>query len=181
MRTRSRRGFTLLELILAMSLVGAAMLAGVLLIDQLNDGAARIVAQSADTDREANGARLLRRLIFEAHTSADTTRPFAGDVRSLSFISWCDVPGGWREPCHVTLSIDERGDSSAVAADFSPGGPLVLKREAGHRAWAYLDASPRDTVWATHWSSGTTLPAAVALLAGSRSDTVVFPVQVRRD
>jgi prepilin-type N-terminal cleavage/methylation domain-containing protein len=177
--TRRSRGFTLLELILALALVGAAMLGGVLLLDQLSDGASRIVAQSADTDRDANGARLLRRIVFEAHPSADTNRKFVGDERSSSLVSWCQVPGGWSEPCDVTLEIDDRGDSSAVTADLSLGGSFVLRRQAGRRAWRYLDPSPRDTAWATHWSSGTTLPAAIALV--SANDTVVLPVQVRRD
>ncbi len=72
----------MLELILALSLTGAAMLGAVLLLNQLDDGTARIVARRADTDREANGARLLRRLVFEAQASADTTRKFVGDDRS---------------------------------------------------------------------------------------------------
>lgn len=177
--SRSRRGFTLLELILALSLTGAAMLGAVLLLDQLDDGTARIVARRADADREANGARLLRRLVFEAHASADTMRKFVGDDRSASFHSLCDVPGGWSEPCDATLTIDDRGDSSAIVAELSIGGSLVLRRDATRCAWRYLDATPRDTAWATHWSSGTTLPAALALV--SASDTIVFPVQVRRE
>jgi prepilin-type N-terminal cleavage/methylation domain-containing protein len=179
MSSVSRRGFTLLELILALALVGAAMLGGVLLLDQLDDGASRIVAQSADADRDANGKRLLRRLVFEAHAAADTSRKFVGDDHSASLLSWCDVPGGWSEPCDVTLSIDDRGDSSAVTADLSLGGSFVVRRDLGRRVWRYLDAAPRDTAWATHWSSGTTLPAAMALV--SATDTVVFPLQVRRD
>jgi prepilin-type N-terminal cleavage/methylation domain-containing protein len=179
MSRRRRRGFTLLELILALSLGGAAMLGGLLLLDQLNDGTGRIVAQTAATDREANGARLLRRIIFETHTNPDTTRRFTGDERSVSLLSWCDVPGGWSEPCDVTLSLDAREDSSAVVADLSIGGSFVLRRDSSRRAWRYLDATPRDTAWSTHWSSGTTLPAALALV--SARDTIVFPVQVRRD
>jgi len=155
------------------------MLGAGLLLDQLDDGTARIIARRADTDREANGARLLRRLIFEGHPSADNTRKFVGDHRSASFHSLCDVPAGWSEPCEATLTIDDRGDSSAIVADLSIGGSLVLRRDATRRAWRYLDASPTDTVWASHWSSGTTLPAALAIV--SASDTIVFPVQVRRD
>ncbi len=169
----------MLELMLALSLVGAAMLGGVLLLDQLGDSAGRIVAESANMDREANGSRLLRRLILEAYVSVDTNRKFVGDERVASLLSWCEVPGGWAEPCAVTLTIDERGDSSAVSGDLSIGGTFVLCRLAGRRAWRYLDPASRDTIWSTHWSSATTLPAAVALISGT--DTIVFPVQVRRD
>jgi hypothetical protein len=169
----------LLELILALSLTGAAMLGGVLLLDQVNDETARIIARGAGGDRESNGARVLRRLIVEAHASNDTMRKFAGDERSVSFQTRCDTPGGWSEPCDATLAIDDREDSSAVVADLSVGGSLTLRRDPGWRLWRYLDANPRDTAWATRWSSATTLPAAVALV--SARDTIVFPVQVRRD
>ncbi len=169
----------MLELILALSLTGAAMLGAVLLLNQLDDGTARIVARRADTDREANGARLLRRLVFEAQASADTTRKFVGDDRSASFRSLCDVPGGWSEPCDATLTIDDRGDSSAIVADLSIGGSLVLSRAAKRLAWRYLDATPKDSAWTARWSSGTTLPAALAIV--SAGDTIVFPVQVRRE
>src|SRR5262249_34076628 len=155
------------------------MLGAVLLLDQLNDETARIVARGADSDRESNGARLLRRLIFDARTSSDTTRKFAGDDRSLSLHTRCEVPGGWSEPCDATLAIDDPVDSSAVVADLSIGGSWTLRRDVGRRAWRYRDPSCRDSTWSTHWSSGTTLPAAVALI--SATDTIVFPIQARRD
>lgn len=157
------------------------MLGAVLLLDRLDDEAARIVERSANTDRESNGARLLRRLIFDAHASGDTTRKFVGDDRSVSFHTLCDVPGGWSEQCDATLAIDDRDDSSAVVADLSIGGSLVLRRDAGRRGWRYVDATSRDSAWATHWSSGTTLPAALALVSGGARDTIVFPIQVPRD
>ena len=153
------------------------MLGGVLLLDQLEDETARIVARSADSDRESNGARLLRRLVVDTHASADTTRKFAGDDRAVSLHTLCDDPGGWSEPCDATLTIDDGADSSAVLGDLSIGGSLVLRRDAGRRAWRYLDATSHDSSWSTHWSSGTTLPAALAIV--SATDTIVLPIQVR--
>ncbi len=72
-------------------------------------------------------------------------RKFVGDDRSASFCSLCDVPGGWSEPCDATLTIDDRGDSSAIVADLSIGGSLVLRRDATRHAWRYFDATPKDT------------------------------------
>ena len=179
MTRAARTGFTLFELVLALSLVGGAMLGGALLLDQLNDGTARIVAAGDENTRVANAGRLLQRIIFDAHPSGDTSRKFVGDERSASMLSRCAVPGGWAESCSVTLTIDDRGDSSAVVVDLAIGGSLVLRRDAARRQWRYLDPSPGDTTWAVHWSSATTLPAALALVSGT--DTLVFPVQVRRD
>jgi len=62
---------------------------------------------------------------------------------------------------------------------LSIGGSLVLRRDATRYAWRHVDATPTDTAWATRWSSGTTLPAALALV--SVTDTIVFPVRVRRE
>lgn len=174
-----RRGFTLFELMLALALVGGAMLGAVLLLDALNDDAGRIASEGARTTREGNAERELRRLVLDARPDDDTTRRFLGDARSVSMHTRCAVPAGWSEPCDVTLAVDDRGDTTAVDAELSRGGSLVLLRDTARREWRYLDPAPRDTVWATHWSSATTLPVALALV--SASDTIVLPIQVRRD
>ena len=178
MTRTERTGFTLFELALALSLMGAAVLGGVLLLDQLTDGTSRIVATGDENARVTNAARLLQRLIFDARPSGDTSRKFLGDERSVSMLSKCAVPGGWAETCAVTLTIDDRRDSSAVVADLSIGGSLVLRRDGVRLEWRYLDPTPGDP-WATHWASATTLPAALALV--SATDSLVFPIQARRD
>lgn len=177
MRHRSRRGFTLLELIIALAAVGFVMLGGVMLLDQLGDSAERIVDNGARAAREGNGARTLRRLLTDASTNSDSARPFRGDERSLEFWSLCDIPGGWAEACHVSLAIDARADSSAIVARLSTGGSFALRRQRGPSVFRYYNASS-DTLWMQAWSSHVTLPIALGLVTDR--DTLVLPVSVAR-
>jgi prepilin-type N-terminal cleavage/methylation domain-containing protein len=177
MRRPEPLGFTLLELMAALALVGFAMLGGIMLLDQLGDSGERIVSEGVLAAREGNGARLLRRLLADATESSDSTKTFRGDERSLDFWSLCDVPGGWAEPCHVSLAIDERTDSTVVLARLSTGGSLALRRQRGTSSFRYYNPSS-DTLWLRDWSSHATLPVAVALV-GER-DTTVFAVSVAR-
>lgn len=177
MRYRSPVGFTLLELIIALAAVGFVMLGGVMLLDQLGDGAERIVDNGASAAREGNGARTLRRLLTDASTNSDSTKPFRGDERGLEFWSLCDIPGGWPEPCHASLAIDERGDSSAIVARLSTGGSLTLRRQRGPSVFRYYNASS-DTLWLRAWSSHVTLPTAIGLVTDR--DTLVLSVSVAK-
>ena len=179
MRAHDRKGFTLLELVAALSVIGVAMLGGMVLLDQLGDSAGRIARDGALAAREGNGARVLRRVLLDASSSPDSTKRFRGDEHSLELWSMCDVPGGWSESCHVVLAIDERGDSSVVLAELSGGQSLALRRQAGMGEFRYYSPSASDSVWVHHWSSNVTLPVAVGLLA--RDDTIVFPVGVGRE
>jgi prepilin-type N-terminal cleavage/methylation domain-containing protein len=177
MRRPEPRGFTLVELMAALALVGFVMVGGIMLLDQLGDSAQRIASEGTLAAREGNGARMLRRLFADASASSDSTKTFRGDERSLDFWSLCDVPGGWAEPCHVSLAIDERLDGSGLLASLSTGGSLLLRQQRGASVFRYYNPSS-DTLWLRDWSSHATLPVAVALVGDG--DTTVLAVSVAR-
>jgi prepilin-type N-terminal cleavage/methylation domain-containing protein len=180
MSRRSARGFTLIEIIAAISILGLAISGAVALLDEINDGSRRIVREGGRVARESNGARLLRRLLVDAKASTDSTRRFRGDENTLELWTLCDVPGGWAEDCRVSLSIDQRGDSSVVVADVPGSGVFSARRQAGPVSFRYYHPSARtDTVWARQWSSNVSLPAAIGLVVGS--DTIVLPVGPARE
>ncbi|HTE46346.1 MAG TPA: prepilin-type N-terminal cleavage/methylation domain-containing protein, partial [Gemmatimonadaceae bacterium] len=72
MRHSSRRGFTLIEVISAMTLVGFVLLGGLLLLDQIGDSSARIARESRRLSSEGNGSRLMHQLLLEASLGQDT-------------------------------------------------------------------------------------------------------------
>lgn len=180
MRTADARGFTLIEIIVALSLIGFAMIGGLALIDQIGDSAGRISQAATLAAREGNGQRLLRRLLLDATPSGDTTKRFRGDAHSMELSTTCEVPAGWTEPCRATLAIDEGKDTSVVLTELSTGESYALRRQPGAVEFRYFNPTPTDTFWVRQWSSNVTLPTAVGLIVGGR-DTIVFPVSVARD
>ena len=108
----------------------------------------------------------------------DTTQRLRGDSTSVSFWSVCDVADGWKEPCDVTLAIDERGDSAFVMAVLRDGVSLRLRRAPSRGHFRYVESSVRETSWRAAWTSNAKLPAALAVVSGP--DTIVFPIGVQQ-
>jgi prepilin-type N-terminal cleavage/methylation domain-containing protein len=180
MRPSARRpGVTLLELLIALSISGLAILGGVLLLDQLNDSAARIVAERVADAGAGNGDRLLRRLLADARSSTDSAQRFVGDEHNAAYLTRCDVPSGWSESCRARLMIDSVRDSSVVVAETSNADHFVVRRIAGAATLRYLDLTARDSAWVRRWAASISLPSAIAVVAGN--DTTVFALGSVRD
>ncbi|HYD54781.1 MAG TPA: prepilin-type N-terminal cleavage/methylation domain-containing protein [Gemmatimonadaceae bacterium] len=173
-RRPERRGLTLIEVAAAIAISGLALLGATLVLDQLHDGHVRLARRAQEAAREANGERLLRRLVRDAEVGSDSTQWFQGAAGSARFRGWCEVPAGWLERCAVSLGLDWRDDSTAVSAMLSTGEVLPLAIHAGRAEFRYLDRTARDTAWVVRWTPSVVLPVAIAI-AGER-DTVLLPV-----
>ena len=178
-KRRTRHGFTLIELIAALSITGIALLGGVLLLDQLTDSSGRIVSSGSDAAREGNSDRVLRHLFLDARITADSADRFRGDQGSMDFSTMCARPGGWIERCRATIAVDRRPDTSVVVAALSTGERLQLIRLVGPIELRYFDVSASDTSWRNVWAISITRPAAIGFVGSS--DTVVFPLGTERD
>jgi hypothetical protein len=164
----------LVELLAALILAGPTLLGVVLLLDQVRDSQSRIKTDSANAAQAGNGERLLSELLLNAISGADSTRRLRGDSTSASFWSVCDVAGGWKEPCEVTLAIDAMGDSAFMMATFPDGAALRLRRSRSPVRFHYIEGWARDTSWRVAWTSNAKLPAALAVVSGP--DTIVFRI-----
>src|SRR5688572_12815718 len=91
-----RRAFTLMELMVAMTVGLVALLTLQLVVGTLSDQADRVTGAAADFDRAGNGERVLRTLLGSLEMGQDSEAGFAGDGRATTFSSWCEVPEGWR-------------------------------------------------------------------------------------
>jgi prepilin-type N-terminal cleavage/methylation domain-containing protein len=186
-RVHSRRGVTLLELIIALAISGLAILGCVMLVDQLNDSHERIVRDRAADAKAGNGDRLLRRLLADARTTTDTGDRFRGDEHNARYLTLCDTPSGWPEPCRVSLSIDSLRDSSAFVAETKREDRLdetieerfELRRVFGAATFRYLDLAVRDSSWVGRWAPSIALPGAIVIVTGT--DTTVLPLGSARD
>ena len=177
-RLRSRRGLTMIELVIGLAIAGIVLTGGALLLDSLGEASVRVLSSSATDAATNNGARMLDRLLADARIAEDSSERFFGDARTASFTTLCDSPSGWRERCRIKLFIDSLADSSAVIA-LSDHAALTLARVAGAATFRYIDLSAPDTTWLARWSPSVALPHAVAIVAGA--DSLVLPVGSTRD
>jgi hypothetical protein len=157
-----------------MVLAAPTLLGAILLLDQVGDSQSRIKSDAAYAAQTGNGERVLSELLLNATSGEDTTRRLRGDSTSVSLWSVCDVAGGWKEPCAITLAIDERRDSAFVMAVLPSGVSLRLRRASSHVRFRYIESSPRDTTWRAEWTSNAKLPGALAVVIGS--DTIVYRI-----
>jgi hypothetical protein len=170
---------TLIEVTAALAIAGIILLGGVMMLDQLNDSGARIVAERWTQASESNAIAQTRRLLRDAAPSFDSTRLFRGDGNSLDYYARCRVPGGWYESCHVTLAVDMVRDTSAVMAQFDDGKQFIVLRHVGALAFRYFDFTAPDSVWSATWATSATTPSALAIVGAS--DTVVMPIGPSRE
>ena len=176
---RSRPGLSLLELLIALSISGFAILGGVLLLDQVNDSAVRMTADRLADARAGNGDRLLRRLLTDARSTTDSAQRFIGDEHNASYLTRCDTPSGWSELCRATVRLDSLRDSTVVVAEMNGEEHYEVRRIAGAATFRYLDLSAHDFAWVHRWATSIALPGAIAIVAGA--DTTVLPLGSARE
>jgi prepilin-type N-terminal cleavage/methylation domain-containing protein len=173
----NRPGFTLLELVAALSLTGLVLLGAWRLLDQLADGRDQLRRENVSSTARANGTRLLRALVSRAESPSDATVRFSGNESSASFAGWCDVPAGWLERCDVALAVTSSADSSTITAtlDRASPAPITLAHLHGRASLLYFDAAGGGSRgWRTVWSSSLTLPSAIGVAIPG--DTIVLPI-----
>ena len=175
--TLGRRGFTLVEVMVAL-VVGAFVLASArAVLGELSDAERRTRAAARAADGDANARRALRALFDRVETGTDPAARFGGDERSARFRSWCDVPHGWVESCQVQLTIDTADGEPAVVAAISTGEVLVLRRNFEHAELLYLADPSGGGRWLTAWGTGLTAPVGVALVVDG--DTTILRIGER--
>ena len=177
MRRRSARGFTLIEMLAAISHLRPRHLR--------RRRAARSTHRRHDAHRSGGrrasrekGTALvcLARLLMDTRRNTDSTKRFRGDENSLELWTLCDVPGGWAEDC--------RGDAVDRPTGRQQRRHRRTCREAppsrfgGKKEQRASDTTMRPPTMtrcgSRQWSSNASLPVAIGLVAGA--DTIVFPV-----
>lgn len=174
---RGRRGTTLLELMVALTIAGLALLASRYLIEEIDDSGTTLSHFARNADQAANGDRLLRALVARAEVSPDSLRRFRGDSARASFDSWCERPSGWLERCRVTIAIGAGQDSSTITALFGTGELLRLRTIGGAAMFRYVSQDSAGRRWLRAWGQSITAP--FALTIESDRDTVLLVVGER--
>ena len=168
-----RQGTTLIELIVAIALMGVLLLSARQLLATVTDSSGRVRSQRQLHDASANGISRLQLLLRRADNTSPGASPLVGDGQRLQFDSWCDRAAGWLARCHIYIDVLQRSDSVVVLVRI-PG-------EAAEEAWAlpgnlavqYLAADS----WHSEWP-GLAVPPDAILFAGAR-DSLLVSVAIR--
>jgi len=178
-RKSQQLGFTLLELIVALAVLGLIALGVRAVAERMSDSFTQLALETQRSDREANGDHLLRALLLRLEVGPRAATPFFGDEHTLRFSSWCEVALGWQERCAVTMVIGTSGDAPSVIVELPHGEHLALRRGFVHAEWRYLTSAAGGGSWVSRWGEGLSVPAAVGLLMhqdanAARADTLIL-------
>lgn len=171
-----RRGFTLVEIVVALLVSAVVVLGARMLLEQLGDSTSRTVGNAARGDRDANGEQLLRDLVRRLEVGTPGAARFAGEPDSASFSSWCDVPAGWQERCVVVIRVHPSPIGTTLSLSATGIGSQQI-RAAAQIELRYLDDAAAGGRWFRSWGAGITAPLAIGLLTGS--DTTILRIGER--
>lgn len=175
-RARRRTGFTLIEIVVAMT-VGAIVLIGVrqaaVGVADLSDAT---LARARSAERAANGERLLRRLVAEMEPDSGSFGGLVGDSAHAEFEGWCDAPDGWQERCRLQLKVESDSGARLVVRSTT-GLRQSLVEPRAKMSLCYLFDAGDGGRWRADWDGRLALPLAIGLVIGS--DTTLVPVGVR--
>ena len=177
MRPDHRRGFTLVEVIVALVVSAIAVLGARLLLERVGDATALIVREATASDAKANGERMLRDLVSRLETGTSDVGPFVGSSDSARFTSWCDVPRGWRERCAVSLTVRPGDARDTLIVSTSTGLAFSALDAPAPLELRYLNDVRAGGMWFSSWGAGITAPLAIGI-AGAR-DTIILRVGER--
>lgn len=171
---RIRRGFTLVEVLVAIAIGSLVLLGARSLLEVLADEEHHLARDTAAEDARSNGFRTLRALVGQMEVGTTESGPFSGDPTSTSFTTWCDVPSGWQERCAVTLVFERARVEPALVAHLPGGRRLVLAQDFSAGEFRYLNSAASGGQWFQKWGRGITAPLAIGVILerGAPSTTV---------
>ena len=178
----ARRGFTLIEVMVALALAGTVALLAHRLFGVVLEGSRKLGIEVRALDREQNAARLLSSMFLSTAVGTDGDTPFEGHSDRVRFSAWTESEEGWFERREIAVSLV----GARLQAEISPGESVVLGDSVQALAVDYLLELGAGSRWVAEWISPVTAPLAVRVrtrrqpLRGStRSDTTIYLIKAR--
>jgi prepilin-type N-terminal cleavage/methylation domain-containing protein len=175
MRAGTLSGFTLIEVLVAITIASVVVLVAHQIFTGVADGTKAITTARGQLDRSSNARRWLKATLLSLEP------PFEGRPHHVSFTSWQLTSGGWFEPQPTELRHDE---GRFVARHGSTAFPL--SDNIIDVSFDYLLEPGADTRWVRGWISPVSAPLAIRLRiagCGRRDagcvDTLLFLVKER--
>jgi prepilin-type N-terminal cleavage/methylation domain-containing protein len=177
MRRADRSGFTLVEVLVALSLGATVLLGARTLLEALGDHTARAADLARAADGDANAEHAARSIAARLRL-ADPAPAVEGGAREARFASWCETPHNWLEPCAVRLVVEADGERVCVVMELSTGERIVLRRGVAAAELRYLASAEAGGVWWARWPATLAVPLGVAVI--SDRDTMLLRIGERR-
>jgi prepilin-type N-terminal cleavage/methylation domain-containing protein len=172
---RSPRGFTVIELMVAVVIASLVILTAHRVFTGVADGARAVTSARESLDSRSNARRWLKATFLSLEP------PFEGRVDRATFTSWQPSAGGWFEPHTFSLT---RAGQGFVATSGSE--TIQLADSLVDLAFDYLLEPGADAKWVREWISPVSAPLAVRLRVtgcGKRdagcADTLLFLIKER--
>lgn len=174
-----RGGFTLVEVMVALAVIGVAVAGARVVLGQLADDAERIAGASAEADRDAGAEALLQGVVgrLELGWGDGAERRFEGHPAGARFHSWCEVPTGWLERCEVTLGVIEVAGAPVLALQMGDGDPVALRRGFAEGEILYLRDAGGGGTWVRRWGASITAPVGLGVVLDG--DTTIVRIGER--
>ena len=165
----TRRGFTLIEVMVALSLSAMVLLMAHRLFGTAADALLSLRRSREELDREQNGARWLT-LAFGNLDVADSAGGFEGLPDRVRFASWQLTAPGWLERVPVELSAE--GGAFVARAGAEP--PITIADSVLATEFDYLLEPGARTKWVHTWISPLSSPVAVRLRIARRANAAAW-------
>jgi prepilin-type N-terminal cleavage/methylation domain-containing protein len=168
----SQRGFTLIEVTVALVIGGLALSAAAALLAGLGQRADQIRAVGAREDRDANGERLLRALWGNVQARRDSAHSVTGDSTAVTFASLCETVEGWLRPCDARLSVRRTGAAFQFLLELSSRDTQstttvsLWSGNSGPARLRYLRDAASGGTWLTSWND-IVIPSALEIVGGT--------------
>jgi len=156
---RRDRGFTLIEVLLALALGGLVVLTAQRVFAGVTDGARRLSEAQEALDRRANARRLLVALVGSLDIGTPQSGGFDGRPDQVTFSTWAASAEGWPQRRTVTFRLEAR----AVVAEGLGPVAIVVADTVPRLDIDYLLDYGADAVWVRSWQSPVSAPVALRL------------------
>ena len=156
---------------------GLVLLGARATVEAVQGLSARSAEAVREADRVRNGERVLRELVEGIGTGEDEASHFAGDQAGARFLTRCDVPAGWKEPCAVRLAVESRDSVRVLVARVGQAAPVVLLRAGERLELGYLHDASDGGQWFRVWGSSIVAPIAIGIRRDG--ELLILPVGAR--
>src|ERR1041385_2210030 len=184
-KARNKRGFSLSEMLLALTIGAMGVLVAHELFAAVADRGRTLTAARTELDRTANARRWLHAAFLSLDGGTEGASGFEGRPDHAAFSTWLLTADGWFEREQLTLGV-EQGRLRALVASRTP---VVLADSVIGVQFDYLLEPGEESRWVREWVSPVSAPVAVRLRlartgcgmrdAGCVVDTLLFVIKER--